>query len=118
MKVLVVGLNPSKRNGDPPSLIRLYKWLDHLNIKHVSFINLYEDYEPDYKERKSEYIKCISGGYDRILALGNTVSECLTDMDVDHHRLPHPSGLNRKLNDKKFVDEQLQICKNYIWGNT
>jgi len=38
----------------------------------------------------------------------------LTKENVPHLKIPHPSGLNRVLNDKKTVDKFLRHCKDYI----
>lgn len=116
MKVLVVGLNPSKKHGDSPSLKTLYKWLTYLDLPVVSFTNLYEGYDIDTSKTQGQFIKSISKEYDKVLALGSIVSNCLRVLDVDHFRLPHPSGLNRQLNDEKFVHDQLEACKNYLKG--
>lgn len=50
----------------------------------------------------------------RIVALGNTASKALTLLRVKHYSLPHPSGLNRKLNDKNFVEEMIKGLIEYI----
>lgn len=47
-----------------------------------------------------------------IVALGNNASKALKD--IPHFKLPHPSGLNRQINDKEFVALKLAECKSYI----
>jgi len=47
-----------------------------------------------------------------IVALGNNASKWLRK--IPHFKMPHPSGRNRKLNDKEFVKERLNLCKTYI----
>lgn len=114
MKILVVGLNPSRKHGQSPTLKALYQWFDTLGIRYASFINLYEGYQIIGSASQAEYINRISKEYDRILALGQDVSRALTSMGIHHFRLPHPSGLNRQMNDKKYVHDQLEACKNYL----
>jgi hypothetical protein len=116
LKILVVGLNPSRKHGNSPSLKLLFKWFDELGIQYASFINLYEGYEINGSACQIEFIRDISKEYDRVLALGQTVSDHLSRVDVHHYSLPHPSGLNRLLNDKKYVHDQLEACKNYLRG--
>lgn len=116
MKVLVVGLNPSRQHGKSPTLRNLYNWLDRLNISFVSFTNLYEGYTATPGSEKTEYIARISQEYDKVICLGATVSTALRGMDIDHFRMPHPSGRNRLLNDQRFVDQQISACKNYLYG--
>lgn len=113
MKVLVIGLNPSKKGGTSSSLRKLYSWMDILGLTYVSFINLYEDYEINYKNKKVKYIQEISNEYDRILCLGSEVSKQLKLLN--HFKLPHPSGLNRQLNNPKYVTQKLKECRKYLW---
>lgn len=40
---------------------------------------------------------------DRLVALGKVATEMLTSLNLKFHEMPHPSGLNRKLNDKAYV---------------
>ena len=49
-----------------------------------------------------------------VVALGNNASKALTKASVSHFKLPHPSGLNRQLNNKKYVAKRLKECYNYI----
>jgi uracil-DNA glycosylase len=51
----------------------------------------------------------------KIVALGNNASKALGD--IPHFKLPHPSGLNRQINNKAFVKKQLKLCKKWINKN-
>ena len=53
----------------------------------------------------------------KVVALGNKASARLTKMGIEHFKLPHPSGRNRKLNDPNFIDSELEKCNNYIKGS-
>lgn len=50
----------------------------------------------------------------KIVSLGNTASTALTLLRVEHFAMPHPSGLNRQLNDKIFVEEKVKSLENYL----
>lgn len=117
MKILVIGLNPSKKSGSSGTLKRLYQWLDILGIRIISFTNLYEGYETKGQPTTIKFIQTISKDYDKIISLGGIVKNHLFHVGINHGHLPHPSGLNRKLNDKQFVHDQLELCKNYIWSD-
>ncbi len=112
MRLLVVGLTPSRRYGKSPTVKNLKKWLETLEVQYSSFSNLYL-YPGDKLSLAS--IISVSSDYSKIIALGNKVSEVLTLAGINHFKMPHPSGLNRKLNDPKYVHEQLQACKNYLY---
>ena len=114
MKTLVVGISPSKKRGKSLTLRTLYKWFDVLNLKIVSFHNIYEGYGYDRGHNQKEKIKVMSVRYHKIIALGNEVSKFLKEYDVNHFKLPHPSGLNHQLNDSNFVDLQLKLCRKYL----
>lgn len=50
---------------------------------------------------------------DRLVALGKSAAEILKDLGLEFLEMPHPSGLNRKLNDKEFVKLKLAEFKAY-----
>lgn len=114
MKVVFVGDEPSKTNIDPDIAFVGAKCFDRL-IDWIAIL------KPDY------YI-CLNSNTDndtfkigrlaennfKIVALGDKASKRLSDYDVEHFKLPHPSGLNRKLNDKTYVEAQLWACKQWL----
>lgn len=51
---------------------------------------------------------------DKIVALGKTAEKALTLLGLDFYAMPHPSGLNRKLNDKNYVEEKINGLKEYL----
>jgi hypothetical protein len=116
-RILIVGINPSSVNPAKicASIKRLYRWADEMNIGLFSFTNCipragkYSDKDIDYNFLNN----CIKG-YDRVVALGGFPSKALSKLDVDHFVLPHPSGLNRKLNDKEYEREVLRSCSEYL----
>ena len=121
MKILIVGSNPSKRGVASSTLRNLYKWMDRIGIKHFSFTNLSTVRTPNNRPlRKSEYqlerlcTECQN--YDTILGLGKAASNALTWLNINHFCLPHPSGLNRQLNDKEFMNDRLNQLSAYCSG--
>ena len=52
--------------------------------------------------------------FDVVIALGNEASKALTKENIPHLKIPHPSGKNYLLNDKKVVDKFLKQCRDYI----
>ncbi len=49
-----------------------------------------------------------------VIALGNTASEALEMIGVDFFKLPHPSPLNRQLNNSYYIEEVLEECEKWI----
>jgi hypothetical protein len=49
---------------------------------------------------------------DSLMALGNNASKALGN--IPHFKLPPPSGLNRQLNDKKFIYKKIKDCKAWL----
>lgn len=47
-----------------------------------------------------------------MVALGNNASRALGK--IPHFKLPHPSGLNRQINDAEFINNKLKECRKYI----
>lgn len=59
-------------------------------------------------------IKAIANCKAKVIALGNSASKILTQLEIPHFKLPHPSGRNRQINDKAFINARLEACKQYI----
>lgn len=116
-RILIVGINPSDRKNieKNSTLHRLEKWMNQLEVGNYSFVNIIS--EPgDYNKQDIDYgrIKDLSEYHNKILALGNFVSEALSKVGINHYKLPHPSPLNRKLNDKEFESRVLVECGKYL----
>ena len=116
-KVLVIGINPSDKKviAKNSTLHRLENWMDHLGLWVFSFINVIP--EPGcYKKEDIDYdrLRKVCHGHNKILALGSFVSEALDKIEVPHYKLPHPSPLNRQLNDKQYEDQVLVECGKYL----
>jgi G:T/U-mismatch repair DNA glycosylase len=113
-KVIVIGINPSSARKSM-SITRLVKWMDHLGVKYFSFSNCipctgkYTINDVDFNN-----VAKYTHGYSKVFALGNFPSQVLKKIGVEHHVLPHPSGLNRKLNDREYTMQQLELARNYL----
>lgn len=116
IRVIFVGDKPSKANTDPTvafegtkSWITFQKWADLLGlspseyekVNRGSFCDIMLDLYPNAK----------------VIALGVEASNYLNSRDKAHFKLPHPSGLNRVLNDKEYIAHVIGECKRYTDGN-
>jgi len=52
--------------------------------------------------------------YVKLVALGKTAEKALTLLRLDYYAMPHPSGLNRKLNNKEYVAEKIKGLQDYL----
>ena len=110
MKPLILGINPSpvafRKNH---SLHRLSEWMTFLGYETYCFSNVIP-YEGNYTQRDVDldFVRESTKGHDIIVALGGFVSKTLQRAGIDHIPLPHPSPLNRKLNDKEYEKAMLR----------
>lgn len=118
-KVLVVGMNPSTKptmNKQNATFKKLISWMDVVGVHYFSFCNTFDDTsEAKHNKVNYERLCTLSKEYDKILALGNFVSESLNKIDVVHFKLPHPSPRNRLLNDKTYEKKILLKCREYLY---
>lgn len=116
LKVLILGSNPSRKGGSCPSMRKLKDWLDVLNLDIVSFCNVSHKHGPvSLKDVDHVYVRKICTGYDKIVTLGTTANYALVLMGIPHGCLPHPSGLNRQLNQSGFIEQKIEKCLEYLW---
>ena len=116
VRLIVVGMNPGRTRGNrsgSPSLRRLNLWMDHLKVRTYSFINSTQHQKPSLANLDLNTL-VLTRDYDKVIALGGFASRALGHLSVKHFALPHPSPLNRKLNDPKFEAETLEKCYNYL----
>jgi hypothetical protein len=118
-RILFIGLNPTKlsipRKGG--AWHRFCQWLDEMSLPQiVSFTNLSPDPYWGGKEIDTEFFLESIGGYDKIVVWGPKVSERLKKMGIEHFVLPHPSPLNRQINNSDYIRQCLENCKKYLNG--
>jgi hypothetical protein len=115
--VIIVGINPSsgKPNKTSATIKRLNSWVNTLGIDYYSFTNVIHQPGP-YKDSlvDKESLLCYIKGYKKVIALGPFVSKTLNSISVEHYTLPHPSPLNRQLNDKEYEVMKLKECKKFM----
>jgi uracil-DNA glycosylase len=125
-KVMLVGSNPSVRSSTSIAFSPCTKsgrlveeWLlpfEKLISSRVR-INVYDKPTENNRPLKAEEIKsgCINLKNaiatfqpDVIVAFGKTAARALTLLGFEHYEMPHPSGLNRQLNDPTYLEEKLK----------
>lgn len=137
-KVIVIGSNPSQRSAsivpfwyDAKSTKVLNKWMEHVVCQHdgpvlesVHFGNVANIVTPNNRPLKVSEIKAalprldklinVDVMPDKVIALGRTAEKALKMLGIEHFAMPHPSGLNRKLNDPVYVAEKLKGLSDYL----
>ena len=120
LKLLLVGDKPSKKNKDPnvafvgtQSHKRIQEWLNQVVSENCKIL-LINKVDPQFHRT---LIYATLNHY-KIIAFGNEAAEALVAHGVvNFFKLPHPSGRNRKLNNKTYMATALSNCKNWIEEN-
>jgi hypothetical protein len=114
IKVVFVGDEPSRLNRNidiafvgAKCFPTLVDWIKQLSIDYYVCIN-------SNKPSDIDKIHCLAKNGFKIVALGNKASKRLKNLV--HYKLPHPSGLNRKLNNKQELALYLLNCNDYLLG--
>lgn len=119
MKILIVGHSPSpsstKRKGNP-TLERLNRWLDACDVRIYSFTNLAPSSAGSLKkaEINDTMFHEIFKNYNKVITLGKEVKQYTKKMGYDFYELPHPSPLNRNLNDKNYEKAVIKGLQSFI----
>jgi len=111
--ILFVGDEPSTLNTDPVLPFkgaacekRLKEWIEKVRGSKLYVIINRVD------EDAAEMMGLAIALKEPIVALGNNASKSLGK--IPHFKLPHPSGRNRQINNKAFIEAKLLECKSYI----
>ena len=127
--IIFVADEPSKHNKDPriplvgtKSNKRFHEWIYRmeLDVTGIMVANRSQVMAYDWNTDgdgvliSTVHFETDLGPNDAVVALGNKASDHLKRLGVEHFKLPHPSGLCRKNNDKKYVDQVLKECQSYI----
>ena len=127
-KIILLGSNPGNASPDTTAFhpdTRSRKILDQwfLNIHaDISFANVRDQRTPNNRPlRVSEIRACLpwvrrkTDGFDKVVALGKTASKALELLgDVEFVEMPHPSGMNRLLNDADYVAKKVKELEEYV----
>lgn len=118
MSILFLGDAPSKRNVDPKRAFigascwpRLLGWMTYMKLDPNEVLLYNSD-----NERGLAIAKEVKDKGGKIVAIGNNASNRLSALRIGHFKLPHPSGLNRQINNKEYIDKMLKECYNYLRG--
>lgn len=124
--IFIVGDKPSSKNLDPEiafvgttSYKKLLEWIYELDIDINDTILCNKSqfksygYIDDHKIETKNLFTDVQKE-DKIIALGKNAAKHLDTLKVKYFELPHPSGLNRKLNNKSELKRLLNNCKEWL----
>lgn len=132
MKVLFVGCNPTSRNTDPAvpfegtrSGVTLKGWIKEIGVSNYTTVNAISmvsntasSVRAEDKKRGADVLARIvkNNDYTHIITLGKVAHEVIKLAGLQNNtlNLPHPSGLNRALNNKKEISRKLKACKEWL----
>lgn len=121
LKIWFVGDKPSKNNVNiyipfvgTQSYKKLLEWIWFMDID-ISGAKLCNSTDHDLYS-SLENFKSYNGFFPKVIVLGNNAENKIKQLPgrIPYFKLPHPSGLNRILNDKKRIKELLKDCKDFI----
>jgi uracil-DNA glycosylase len=109
-------------HGPTNSSKRLTKWTENVLGAKVHINVLDKKTENNRPLKKSEIslnledlkLKLNMIKPHKIVALGKTAQKALNLVGVDFFAMPHPSGKNRKLNDKLYVEKIVEEMLAYV----
>jgi len=136
-KIVFIGSNPSQRSAsivpfwmDTKSNKVLTSWVGKIYEMHtepliesIHYLNVANYPTPGNRPLKASEIKAALESLqyridgicpDKIIALGKTAEKALTLLGVEFYAMPHPSGLNRQLNDPAFIREKINGLSIYL----
>jgi uracil-DNA glycosylase len=114
IKVIFVGDKPSSKNLsiDIPFVgascfPRLINWIKFISPDYYLTFNSQLDLDLNK-------VAQLEKNNFKVIALGNNAHKKLKNCGINHFTLPHPSGLNRKINDDNYIKNVLQLAKQYV----
>lgn len=114
--VVFVGMNPSVKGSNKGSTFgRLNVWIEELQIKKFGFMNAYPNPgKCKVSDVNLDNLRRALYNARKVVALGNFAAEALEKAGIHHFKLPHPSPLNRQINDLVFINRKLAECLIYL----
>ena len=121
MGPLFVGQNPSGKHpgadwNNNATFARIFEWCDRMDVRYFSFVNIsHKEGMFDRGTIDAQFLMfTLNNNKGPVIGLGREVCQVLQKTGVSFFRAPHPSPLNRLLNDKEFETMMLDSMKQFI----
>lgn len=114
--VVFVGMNPSVKGTTKGSTFgRLNIWVNELGLETYAFMNVYpHPGKCKISDINLDILRETLYKFTKVVALGNFAAEALMKAGIHHFKLPHPSPLNRQINDVEFINRCLSECRDFL----
>lgn len=127
--ILIIGQNPAKGFEHNPAFEgtksgkRLFKWLKKAKIYNYTCLNIWQKSGklPNILEVKYDFCRNLlhnrNWPYNKIVTVGKISDKVIKQILIDHRNIlniPHPSGLNRKLNDPKVEEQIIKDLREFV----
>lgn len=127
MRILIIGQNPAKdrelwpafhntKSGD-----RLFRWLEEAGLKNYDTANIWDKSGklPSMKILRETAIHNIRWHlpFDKVITVGKVADKIFKYIAHSKYKIlniPHPSGLNRKLNDPNVEKQIIENIREFI----
>ena len=116
VKVIFVGEKPSQCNVSEDIAFvgaacfpRLVEWIKRINPDYYVCLN-------SETNRELNDIEALTADGFKVICLGKQASVRLTDRQIDHMVIPHPSGRNRQVTDEVAIAKILEDAWMYVRG--
>jgi hypothetical protein len=118
-EVIVLGIAPSRIQAGTRKGLSLEKvdaWMKAAGFPEYGFHNVipYPCERPKWSLVDTHQLLYHANPREKIVALGNFVSGVCSRMGIEHFKMPHPSGRNRKLNDPEYEKSQVNALTEYL----
>ena len=101
-RTIFVGTEPGNNPPNKSQTIkRITKWSIEAGVQNWTWTNLSD---PEHMIKIQGY---------RVIAMGNVVAKYFEKNNVEHLKVPHPSGLNRMWNDPKLEPQVIKQIRGF-----
>lgn len=121
MHPLFVGLNPALKHpgtdwNNNATFAKLFSWCERAEIRYFSFVNV--SHKSGVFDRNTIDVpflmRTINNHDGPVIALGREVASVLARTQSSFFKMPHPSPLNRLLNDAEYEELMIHEMRAFI----
>lgn len=117
-KILVLGISPGFA-GSPQksmSIQRVKRWMAECGYGQTDYDwrNLVDEAGALPKMKEVTIKRREVSNYEKVVCLGNKPEQWCKSVEIEHLKVPHPSGLNRQWNNPEMETITINNLNNYL----